>query len=115
MKKLVCRKCGNDQFYVLHVNETLCKCGARLNKLSDYRAEWPPGWKKHLELERERQAEIIARISLLKRQIDKSLEKRDQAGFKKLTNELKACEQLLRDPKAKSGRQVNNVNGKMIT
>ena len=33
MKKLVCRKCGNDQSYVLNINETLCKCGKRLKWL----------------------------------------------------------------------------------
>ncbi|GHH98759.1 IDEAL domain-containing protein [Neobacillus kokaensis] len=115
MKKLVCRKCGNDQFYVVSVNETLCKCGARLTRIGDYRAEWPPGWKKHLQLERERQAEIIARISILKREIDRCLDKREHIRFKKLTNELKACQQLLHDPKKKSERQLNNTDGKMIT
>ncbi|MCM3570512.1 hypothetical protein [Neobacillus mesonae] len=115
MKKLVCRKCGNDQFYVLHVNETLCKCGARLTKLSDYYAERPSFWEKHFSLEQERQAEMIARVSLLKWEIDKCLDEHDEDGFKKAANELKECQDFLHNSKARLKKRVYDMNGKIIT
>jgi ribosomal protein L37E len=91
MKKLICRKCGNGEFKVLNVGETLCKCGQRLTKLSDYQWETPKKWNEN----QRRRAEIISKVSLLKREIDKCLDERDEEGFKKRSLELKLCYQLL--------------------
>ncbi|MFZ7946793.1 IDEAL domain-containing protein [Neobacillus sp. 19] len=93
MKKLVCKYCGNAEFYVLNVNETLCKCGVRLTKLSDYRNAPKPN------KEQKRQADAISRVSLLKREIDKCLDERDEERFNKLTYELRVHQHYLSDPK----------------
>ena len=101
MKKLLCKYCGNAEFYVLNVNETLCKCGVRLTKLSDYRREeqWHKGQK--------RQAEVVSKISLLKREIDNCLDERDPERFKKLTYELRVCQHVLNDSKARFKGRLN--------
>ncbi|TWD99421.1 hypothetical protein FB550_10756 [Neobacillus bataviensis] len=91
MKKLICRNCGNEEFKVLNVGETLCRCGRRLTKLSDYQWENSQKWKE----DQRRRAEIISKISLLKREIDKCLDERDEEGFKKRTFELKLCHHFL--------------------
>ncbi|PLS07984.1 IDEAL domain-containing protein [Neobacillus cucumis] len=91
MKKLICKNCGNSEFYVLNVGETLCKCGKRLTKLTDYQWENSQKWK---DIQR-RRAEIISKMSLLKREIDECLDRRDEEGFKKRTFELKLCEHFL--------------------
>lgn len=97
MKKLLCRDCGNAEFYMINVNEALCKCGLRLTKLSDYRWEKPKAWNEHVA--QKRQAENISNIILLRRQIDKCLDERDEEGFKKLTEELKACHESMKKHK----------------
>jgi hypothetical protein len=100
MRKLLCRNCGNDQFYVVNTGGTLCTCGLRLTTRSHYRMEEkPPLSKEHQKT----QADLIAKVSLLKREIDRCLDERDQAGFKKLSYELKVCQNYLEtkmnDPK----------------
>ncbi|EKN66525.1 hypothetical protein BABA_15487 [Neobacillus bataviensis LMG 21833] len=107
MKKLVCKYCGNAEFYVLSVNETLCKCGVRLTKPSDYLREDSPKWRG----DQRRQAEAISKISLLKREIDKCLDERDQERFKKLTYELRVSQYALTDSKAHFKERLNQ-NGK---
>lgn len=91
MKNLICKNCGNAEFKVLAVGETLCKCGRRLTMLSDYRWGNTTKWT---ELQK-RRAEIISKISLLKREIDKCLDERDEEGFMKRTLELNLCEHFL--------------------
>jgi hypothetical protein len=110
MKKLVCRYCGNKEFYLLIGNETLCKCGLHLTRPSDYRLEDNNKWKA----EQKRQADLISKISLLKRAIDKCLDERDQAGFQKLTAELQACQQSLRHPHTTLKERFKK-NGKSLT
>ncbi|MFJ7726075.1 IDEAL domain-containing protein [Neobacillus sp. NPDC097160] len=105
MRKLVCKYCRNAEFYVLNVNETLCKCGVRLTKLSDYLSEDSPKWRG----DQKRQAEVISKISLLKREIDKCLDERDQERFKKLTYELRACQLYLNDPKTRFKERLNHI------
>lgn len=95
MKKLICKKCGNDEFTVLNVGETLCKCGLRLTKLTDYTLENTQKKKELLVRDQKRRAEVISKISLLKREIDKCLDERDEAGFKKRTFELRLCQHFL--------------------
>jgi len=107
MKKLVCKYCGNAEFYVLNVNETLCKCGVRLTKLSDYLKEDSPKWRG----DQKRHAEVISKISLLKHEIDTSLDERDPERFKKLTYELRACQLYLDDSKERFKERLNQ-NGK---
>ncbi|MBI0578070.1 IDEAL domain-containing protein [Neobacillus cucumis] len=97
MRKLVCKACGNAEFYVLNVRETLCKkCGLRLTHPSDYRREESQHRKEQLYLETKRQAEAISKISLLKRKIDQCLDDRDQEKFKQLTYELRVCQYFLK-------------------
>ncbi|MCM3763985.1 IDEAL domain-containing protein [Neobacillus niacini] len=112
MKKLICKYCGNKEFYVLTVHETLCKCGMHLTKPSDYRLEDDHKWKELYQLEHKREASLISRISLLKRAIDKCLDERDQAGFQKLTAELRTCQNSLRQPRT---RLKERLNGKSLT
>jgi uncharacterized protein YpiB (UPF0302 family) len=95
MRKLLCKVCGNDEFQVLNVNETLCKCGLRLTKLSDYRSEEPKIDKEHFYLNQKRQAEVISKVILLKRAIDECLDVRDKEAFKKLTSELRVYQHFL--------------------
>jgi hypothetical protein len=42
-----------------------------------------------------KKAELIAKISLLKRQIDTCLDNRDREGFIQLSYELKVCQRYL--------------------
>ncbi|WP_423800088.1 IDEAL domain-containing protein [Neobacillus sp. SAB-20_R2A] len=91
MKKLSCRYCGNKEFYVLSVNETLCKCGMRLKKFSDYHTERDAKWEQLFRKEQKRKAELISKISLLTREIDSCLDNRDESRFQELTEELKTC------------------------
>jgi uncharacterized protein YpiB (UPF0302 family) len=91
MKKLICRNCGNAEFTVLNVGETLCKCGRRLTKSSDYQRENSQKWAEN----QRRRAEMISKISLLKREIDQCLDARDEEGFKKRAFELKLCHHFL--------------------
>jgi ribosomal protein L37E len=112
MKKLICRNCGNEDFKVLNVGETLCKCGRRLTKLSDYQWETPKKWKE----DQRRRAEIISKVSLLKREIDKCLDERDEEGFNKRTLELKLCYHLLdttlADPQQRLKERINQNQNK---
>ena len=112
MRKLVCRNCGNAEFKVLNVGETLCKCGRRLTKLSDYQWEAPQKWKE----DQRRRAEIISKISLLKREIDKCLDERDEEGFKKRSLELNLCHHLLetvwQDPQERFRERIKESQNK---
>ena len=101
MKKLVCRVCGNEEFKVLHVGETLCKCGLRLTKISDYASE-ESKMMKEFYVNNKRQAEVISRVSLLRRAIDESLDKRDEEEFKRLTSQLRVCRHYLQRLENKS-------------
>ncbi|MBO0960976.1 IDEAL domain-containing protein [Neobacillus sp. MM2021_6] len=107
MKKLLCKYCGNAEFYVLNVNETLCKCGVRLTKPSDYLREDSPKWRG----DQKRQAEVVSKISLLNREIDNCLDERDEERFKKLTYELRLCKHALIDSRARFKERLNQ-NGK---
>ncbi|MFJ5717140.1 IDEAL domain-containing protein [Neobacillus sp. NPDC093127] len=92
MKKLLCKYCGNAEFFVVNLHETICKCGLRLTKLSDYRRE---GTKPAEYPSQKRQADLISKIILLKQEIDNCLDKREQEGFHRLSLELKDCEEQL--------------------
>ncbi|OIK16141.1 hypothetical protein BIV60_06665 [Bacillus sp. MUM 116] len=108
MKKLVCKDCGNAEFYVVHFNETQCKkCGLHLTHPSQYRREELQQRKEHLYLEIKRKAEAISKISLLKRKIDQCLDAHDQEGFKKFTCELRVCQHFL-----KTGRSNAKIRSK---
>jgi hypothetical protein len=112
MKKLICRNCGNTEFEVLNVGETLCKCGRRLTKLSDYQLESSSKWKEN----QRRRAEIISKISLLKREVDKCLDERDEEGFKKRSFELKLCyhflDNALQDPQLRLKERIKQNQNK---
>ena len=112
MRKLLCKNCGNAEFYVINMHETLCKCGCRLSKLSDYRWEESKKWKEVYHEEQKRQTELIFKISLLKRKIDTCLDEGDKERFKKLTSELKACQTALKtgtpNPKARLRERVQH-------
>ncbi|WP_040207064.1 IDEAL domain-containing protein [Neobacillus jeddahensis] len=95
MKKLICKYCGNAEFTVLDVGVTLCKCGVRLTKSSDYRCQYPQKKNKQLSMDQKRQAEMISKVSLLKREIDRCLDERDEERFHKLTFELRLCQHFL--------------------
>jgi uncharacterized protein YpiB (UPF0302 family) len=117
MRKLSCKVCGNNEFQVLNVNETLCKCGLRLTKLSDYRSEEPKIRTEHFHLDQKKQAEVISKISLLKRAIDKCLDEQDKETFKKLTSELRVCQHVLQkgvnDPLVHSKERLKQNQDKM--
>jgi uncharacterized protein YpiB (UPF0302 family) len=95
MRKLLCKVCGNDDFQMLNENEALCKCGLRLSNLSDNHSEEPKIRKEHFDLDLKRQASVITKVSLLKRAIDESLDKRDKEAFYKLTSKLRVYQQDL--------------------
>ncbi len=106
MKKLVCKYCGNAEFYVLNLEETMCKCGFKLTKLSDYKTEELEEENELLvDIEQSEQineqsnhqleAELISKISLLKREIDKSLDEGNKEKFIQLTSELNEQEKIL--------------------
>jgi uncharacterized protein YpiB (UPF0302 family) len=95
MGNLLCKVCGNDEFQVLNVNEALCKCGLHLTNLSDNLSEERKIVKEHFYLDQKRQAEVITKVSLLKRAIDECLDVRDKEAFKKLTSELIVYQQVL--------------------
>jgi uncharacterized OB-fold protein len=96
MKKLFCKYCGNGEFYVLNLHETMCKCGFKLTKLSDYRRVESKTEKNPLLRAYDQQkAEVIAKISLLKREIDKCLDDRNKERFEKLSLELKVQQNFL--------------------
>ncbi|WP_042463435.1 IDEAL domain-containing protein [Neobacillus dielmonensis] len=96
MKKLRCRQCGNHEFYAVDVGVNLCKCGLYLRKPSDYQKDEPIIRRKHIYSEQRSQAEVITKVSLLKREIDLCLDERDHERFHKLTNELKICQHFLK-------------------
>ncbi|WP_066070538.1 IDEAL domain-containing protein [Neobacillus soli] len=100
MKKLLCKYCGNAEFYVVNLHETVCKCGLRLTKLNDYRREGPQHWEDHFFPDQKRQAAVIAKASLLKREIDQCLDERNEERFKKLSLELKVCQKFLKTREA---------------
>jgi hypothetical protein len=104
MRKLICKNCGNAEFILLGLNEKLCKCGRRLTKLSDYRWEETRRFKEIISERQRRQAEMVSRISLLKREIDQCLDLRDKERFQKLSAELKACETVVKN----GGTYVNH-------
>jgi uncharacterized protein YpiB (UPF0302 family) len=107
MGKLLCKVCGNDKFQVLNVNEALCKCGLRLTNLNDHLSKERNIGKEHFYLDQKRQAEVITKVSLLKRAIDECLDVRDQEAFKKLTSELLVYQQVLQ-----KGVYVHRVTSK---
>ena len=90
MTKLLCKVCGNDKFQLLNENEALCKCGLRLTNLGEGDSKIG---KEHFDLDYKRQASVITKVSLLKRSIDESLDKRDKEAFYKLTSKLKVYQQ----------------------
>ena len=92
MRKLVCKACGNDEFKVLKIGETLCKCGLVLTDYGDYLSIQSKKPNEKVTLKQKQLADVIARISLLKPAIDKSLDKQDEKAFKRLTSELKICQ-----------------------
>jgi hypothetical protein len=103
MGLLCCRYCGNTEFFVLSVHETMCKCGFILTKLSDYRIDEPP---QEIDLfphsTDEQNAEVISKISLLKAEIDKCLDERNKEEFNRLSFELKKIlEKGVRDAKVR--------------
>jgi IDEAL domain len=106
MSKLICKVCGNDKFQILSENEALCKCGLRLTNFGDYHSEEPKIEKKPYELDHKRQASVITKVSLLKRAIDESLDKRDKEAFYKLTSKLRVYQQYL---------QTKEVNDLLVT
>lgn len=93
MTKLLCKVCGNDKFQLLNENEALCKCGLRLTNLGEGQSEKPKIGKECFDLDYKRQASVITKVSLLKRSIDESLDKRDKEAFYKLTSKLKVYQQ----------------------
>ena len=90
MTKLLCKVCGNDKFQLLNENEALCKCGLRLTNLGEGDSK---RGKEHFDLDYKRQASVITKISLLKRSIDESLDKRDKEAFYKLSSKLRVYQQ----------------------
>ena len=97
MRKLVCKVCGNDEFEVLKIGETLCKCGLRLTDYGDYLSKESKNREKEdSNVDQKQQAEMIARISLLKQALDKSLDKRNKKEFKRLTSELRLCQDFFK-------------------
>ncbi|MCL6573523.1 MAG: IDEAL domain-containing protein [Bacillus sp. (in: Bacteria)] len=96
MKKLSCKYCGNGEFYVLNLQETMCKCGYKLTKLSDYRmVESQTEKNSLLHTNDQQKAEVIAKISLLKSEIDKCLDDRNKKRFETLSLELKVLQNFL--------------------
>ncbi|WP_462410265.1 IDEAL domain-containing protein [Neobacillus sp. Marseille-QA0830] len=95
MRKLKCRYCGNDEFFVIDVGVNWCKCGLLLTQPIDYARELPPKRNKHISMEQRCQAEIITKMSLLQREIDQCLDERNQEKFQRLTYELKVCRHYL--------------------
>jgi hypothetical protein len=93
MTKLLCKVCGNDKFQLLNENEALCKCGLRLTNLGDDHSEETKIGKDPYELDHKRQASVITKVSLLKRAIDESLDKRDKEAFYKLSSKLRVYQQ----------------------
>jgi IDEAL domain len=95
MRELACKVCGNDGFQLLNVNETLCKCCLRLTKLSNHHSEESKRQTERFYLNQRNRAEVISKVNLLKRAIDKCLDERDKETFKKLTSELKVYQHFL--------------------
>nr|WP_263324202.1 IDEAL domain-containing protein [Neobacillus sp. Marseille-Q6967] len=86
MKKSGCKTCGSSEFFVMGSGQTLCKCG---KPIQDPQKKPKTSYYKT-------QAELIAKISLLKRNIDKCLDERDEEGFNKYVFELKVCQRYLK-------------------
>jgi hypothetical protein len=93
MKKLVCKYCGNAEFYVLNFDETMCKCGFILTKPSDYKMEEPKEGKKPAY---KLKADLIVKISLLKGKIDICLDEGNKEKFLTLASELNKYEKQLK-------------------
>ncbi|WP_338470861.1 IDEAL domain-containing protein [Niallia sp. XMNu-256] len=95
MSRLLCEFCGNDNFKMLNEDKALCKYCYRFTNLSvDHKEELEMS-EKNIELVHKRQASAITKISLLKRAIDESLDKRDKNEFYSLTFKLKYYQQFL--------------------
>ncbi|MGX6445573.1 IDEAL domain-containing protein [Neobacillus sp. K501] len=81
MKENGCKVCGSSEFFVMGSGEKRCKCGRTLNEN-----------KRPFLTE----AELITKISLLKREIDRCLDERDQQGFHQYVLKLKVNQRRLK-------------------
>jgi IDEAL domain len=81
MKDNGCKVCGSSEFFIMGSGEKRCKCGKTLNEN-----------KRPFLTE----AELITKISLLKREIDRCLDERDQDGFHQYVLELKVNQRRLK-------------------
>lgn len=97
MSELLCKFCGNDDFKMVNETKALCKYCYRFTFLKDEQ-------RKKLKIKNENfdqdqnqnwMASVIMKVSLLKRAIDESLDKRDKKEFDKLTSILKVYQQFL--------------------
>lgn len=75
-----CKTCGSAEFFVMGSGEKRCKCGRTLKDKKAFSETY---------------ANLITKISLLKREIDRCLDDRDQEGFNKYVFELKVCQRYL--------------------
>lgn len=89
MKKLVCKFCGNTEFSSNNSDKIICKCGSKIpdpgNQLMD---EFDKVEEELFFLDQQINAEVILKISLIKREIDKCLDERDEEKFHKLSTDL---------------------------
>ncbi len=95
MSKMLCNFCGNDQFKMVNEAKALCKYCYRFNFLSDDQSERSKIKNEHFDPDHKWMASVIMKVSLLKRAIDESLDKRDKKAFDKLTSILKVYQQSL--------------------
>jgi hypothetical protein len=95
MSRLLCKACGNNNFQLLNESEALCKYCYRLTNISDYLSGKQKIRNEHFDLDQKWQALVITKVSLLKRAIDESLDKRDKKAFYKLTSILRVYQPFL--------------------
>lgn len=92
MKNLVCKLCGNDQFNIRTPDRVMCKCGLVLKINND---KLDAAQEQVVKASQKLKAEIILRVSLLNREIDKCLDNKNKERFKNLTTELKHYHEIL--------------------
>ncbi|MGG1679219.1 IDEAL domain-containing protein [Neobacillus sp. NRS-1170] len=90
MKELVCKMCGNDEFIWGDSEKVVCKCGLVLKIPCENAAQ-----EKLMKASQKLKTEIIVKVSLLTKEIDKCLDDRNKRRFHKLSAELKQYNEIL--------------------
>lgn len=100
MKKLVCKHCGNSEFTIMSSYHSLCNCGRLMKKVEDFKKEEPTPSdeivNRLISSSNGIIAEIFLNISLLRYEINKSLDERNEETFYILSSELVDYEEMFK-------------------